>query len=169
MFKSNVRFLDAIERTISEGKTSLFRTAFDLSPCLRINRLEFVAPGEAILEGRTCNFLFRLLNVLFGDISETPESLGISDLLFFHVSSLNVGKGYWDNALTCVDQVLASHFQISSRTVLSISLCISLLCAFAAHFSFSMHLTYFMLSAMCHSCMIFLKAKGLCLLALFFS
>ena len=34
-----------------------------------INRSEFVAPGEAILEGRTCSFLFRLCNVLFGDIS----------------------------------------------------------------------------------------------------
>lgn len=46
-----------------------------------INRSEFVAPGEAILEGRTCNFLFRLLNVLFGDISNPSKA---SPLYFFH-------------------------------------------------------------------------------------
>lgn len=43
---------------------------------LRITGSEFVAPGEAILEGRTANMLFRLLTVLFGEISEPGTILG---------------------------------------------------------------------------------------------
>lgn len=46
-----------------------------------INRSEFVAPGEAILEGRTCSFLFRLCNVLFGDISNPSTAF---PHYFFH-------------------------------------------------------------------------------------
>lgn len=39
---------------------------------------EFIAPGEAIVEGRTANMLFRLLTVLFGEMSEACTSY------FFH-------------------------------------------------------------------------------------
>lgn len=46
-----------------------------------ISRSEFVAPGEAILEGRTYSFLFRLCNVLFGDISNPSKAF---PLYFFH-------------------------------------------------------------------------------------
>lgn len=45
---------------------------------IKIIGSEFIAPGEAILEGRTANMLFRLLTVLFGEMSELGTSY------FFH-------------------------------------------------------------------------------------
>mmetsp|Transcript_9780 Transcript_9780/g.11859 ORF Transcript_9780/g.11859 Transcript_9780/m.11859 type:complete len:150 (+) Transcript_9780:98-547(+) len=82
---NGIQIKDAPEKTGNLIVRPEVRATMQIGGETMINRLEFVAPGEAILVGRTCNFLFRLLNVLFGDISDTPEA-STSSHYFFHRS-----------------------------------------------------------------------------------